>query len=126
MEDAARIQVLQTQIARLQERCAALEAALGADINPHVVLGLTGQEAAVFGLLMARGRASREQIMAALYGLRPDGEEAEIKIVDVFVCKTRKKLRRFGIEITTLWGQGYAISPEMREKARRFIVDAQP
>ncbi|MDE3830273.1 helix-turn-helix domain-containing protein [Sinorhizobium meliloti] len=28
---------------------------------------------------------------------------------DVFVCKMRKKLARFGVTIETVWGQGYRL-----------------
>jgi len=34
------------------------------------------------------------------------------KIVDVFVCKARKKLSPFGIEIDTVWGRGYSMGPD--------------
>ncbi len=38
-------------------------------------------------------------------------DEPEIKIVDVFVCKLRKKLTSAGFEtpIETVWGQGYVM-----------------
>jgi len=37
--------------------------------------------------------------------LNPDG--VHIKIVDVFVCKIRKKLAQHGIDVHTAWGAGY-------------------
>jgi hypothetical protein len=80
--------------------------------------GLTGSEARVFGCLLERENASKDAIMATLY--RDDGrDEAEIKIVDVFICKIRKKVRPFGIEITTLWGAGYAMPPPRRRQPGR-------
>lgn len=36
----------------------------------------------------------------------------DIKIVDVFVCKMRKKLRPYGITIDTVWGRGYLLTAE--------------
>jgi two-component system cell cycle response regulator CtrA len=38
-------------------------------------------------------------------------DEPEVKIIDVFVCKLRKKLARAGAGgiIGTLWGRGYVI-----------------
>lgn len=36
----------------------------------------------------------------------------EIKIVDVMVCKLRKKLAPFGVDIETVWGFGYQIAPQ--------------
>lgn len=47
-------------------------------------------------------------IMAVLY--RDDGkDEAEIKIIDVLVCKMRAELRPFGVEIETVRGAGYRL-----------------
>jgi two-component system, cell cycle response regulator CtrA len=38
-------------------------------------------------------------------------DEPEVKIIDVFVCKLRKKLARAGADgiIGTIWGRGYMI-----------------
>jgi len=52
---------------------------------------------------------SKEALLAALYQLR--NEEPEIKIIDVFVCKLRKKLRPLGVNIDTVWGRGYRLLP---------------
>lgn len=39
------------------------------------------------------------------------GDQPQIKIIDVFVCKIRKKLREAGIDgvIETIWGRGYQL-----------------
>ncbi|WP_315920392.1 winged helix-turn-helix domain-containing protein [Mesorhizobium sp. SP-1A] len=73
---------------------------------------LTQQEHAVLtALQMASPRIrSREQLLADLYQLRCD-EEPEIKIIDVWVCKLRKKLKPLGINIDTVWGRGYRLLP---------------
>ncbi len=69
---------------------------------------LTMSEARVISLLLTRDVATKEAILHALYSDRPE-EPPEIKIVDVFICKARKKLAPFGIEIETVWGRGYRI-----------------
>lgn len=56
---------------------------------------------------------SKEAILDWLYQLNPD-DAPEIKIVDVFICKIRKKIERLGIRIDTLWGKGYALATPMR------------
>lgn len=38
-------------------------------------------------------------------------DQPEIKIVDVYVCKIRKKLKPLGIDIQTIWGRGYRMLP---------------
>lgn len=53
--------------------------------------------------------ASKQSIMMAMYCDRID-EDPEIKIVDVFICKLRKKLKPFGVSIGTIWGQGYSLA----------------
>ena len=58
--------------------------------------------------------------MAALYEPGVD-DEPEMKIVDVFICKLRKKIRPFGLEIATVWGLGYRMSPETKAKARALL-----
>jgi len=52
---------------------------------------------------------TREQLMAEAYWLRSDMDEPEIKIIDVLVCKIRRKLAPLGLSIDTVWGRGYRI-----------------
>lgn len=77
----------------------------------HGVAELTEKEAEVVEVLARHGQASKARIYDAIYGLCLDQDRPEPKIVDVFVCKVRKKLAPHGIEIGTLWGRGYEMSP---------------
>ncbi len=52
---------------------------------------------------------SKEQLLRAI--APAIDEEPEIKIVDVYVCKVRRKLSGMAIRIDTLWGQGYRLVP---------------
>ncbi|MBP6860679.1 MAG: response regulator transcription factor [Candidatus Pacebacteria bacterium] len=77
---------------------------------------LTGKEYEVLELLMLRRGMviSKEQFLNHLYG---GIDEPELKIVDVFICKLRKKLKTAsgGKEIIeTVWGRGYTI-PHARQ-----------
>jgi two-component system cell cycle response regulator CtrA len=49
-------------------------------------------------------------------------DEPEIKIIDVFVCKLRKKMEIFGVKIETIWGRGYYMTPEMKAKAAAMMT----
>jgi two-component system cell cycle response regulator CtrA len=75
---------------------------------------LTGQEAKIIEILCvgAPRTQSKEMIMQNLYSLVDD--EPEIKIIDVFVCKLRKKLGAYHPDaegfIETVWGRGYRIT----------------
>ncbi|MBZ9873107.1 helix-turn-helix domain-containing protein [Mesorhizobium sp. BR1-1-9] len=72
---------------------------------------LTGQEmmlvqrlAEVFPRVL-----TKEAAMEWLYQLGGD-IEPEIKIIDVYICKARKKLDLIGVRIDTVWGKGYALA----------------
>jgi two-component system cell cycle response regulator CtrA len=74
-------------------------------------LHLTGKEYAMLELLSLRKGTTltKEMFLNHLYG---GMDEPEIKIIDVFVCKLRKKLSlACGGEnyIETVWGRGYAL-----------------
>lgn len=113
----ATIQSLRDQIEVLEQ------ALIGRDPMP-LVLQLTQTENLVLAFLAQRDQATKGQIMTALYGLRPaEHEIPEQKIVDVFVCKLRKKVVPFGITIETVWGIGYALPPQSKQRLRDLITD---
>jgi len=71
---------------------------------------LTGKEYAILELLVLRKGMvlTKEAFLNHLYG---GMDEPEMKIIDVFVCKLRKKLALAGADnlIGTVWGRGYMI-----------------
>lgn len=117
----ARVDALEIDNERLRDRIEQLEGAMGMRFLTPVEWRLTGSETRVFGVLMAREFATKDAIMAALY--RSDGarDEAEIKIVDVFICKARKKLREFGVKVETRWGEGYYLTPTTKDQVRAML-----
>jgi two-component system cell cycle response regulator CtrA len=76
----------------------------GADVH------LTGKEYSILELLVLRKGMilSKEAFLNHLYG---GIDEPEIKIIDVFICKLRKKLAVVGADniIGTVWGRGYMV-----------------
>lgn len=102
------------EIEQLREEIARLKALLAPPgWQPPVEWSLTFTEGKVFAFLLTRDMATKQQIMDLLYWDRPN-DEPEIKIVDVFICKMRKKLTPFGVQIATVWGQGYGVPDRMR------------
>ena len=92
------------------------DAMLRVDPAGIVVVGtrfarLTQKELSVLEALRAVAPRSRtkEQLLADVYWA--DHDEPEIKILDVYVCKLRKKLQPLGVTIETVWGQGYRLQP---------------
>jgi two-component system cell cycle response regulator CtrA len=79
---------------------------------------LTGKEYQILELLSLRKGTSvtKEMFLNNLYGGR---DEPEIKIIDVFICKLRKKLANvsFGKNyIETVWGRGYVLQQPADEE----------
>ena len=90
-------------------------------------LHLTGKEYGILELLSLRKGTTltKEMFLNHLYG---GMDEPELKIIDVFVCKLRKKLSNAtGGEnyIETVWGRGYVLrDPSSSEAKRRLAVGA--
>ena len=82
-------------------------------------LHLTGKEFDILELLALRKGTTltKEQFLNHLYG---GMDEPELKIIDVFICKLRKKLTTAtGGEnyIKTVWGRGYVLRDPQSEEA---------
>ncbi len=80
-------------------------------------VNLTGKEYQILELLSLRKGTTltKEMFLNHLYG---GMDEPELKIIDVFVCKLRKKLAAvMGGEshIETVWGRGYVLRDPVRE-----------
>jgi two-component system cell cycle response regulator CtrA len=81
-------------------------------------LHLTGKEYAILELLSLRKGTTltKEMFLNHLYG---GMDEPELKIIDVFVCKLRKKIATAtggANYIETVWGRGYVLrDPERNE-----------
>lgn len=74
-------------------------------------LHLTSKEYALFELLALRKGTTinKEQFLNHLYG---GMDEPEMKIIDVFLCKIRRKIEKLSKEeeyIQTVWGRGYIL-----------------
>ncbi|WP_444451738.1 response regulator transcription factor CtrA [Rhodobacter capsulatus] len=88
---------------------------------------LTGKEYQMLELLSLRKGTTltKEMFLNHLYG---GMDEPELKIIDVFICKLRKKLAEVtGGEnyIETVWGRGYVLrDPDQGDIDRRMVVGA--
>jgi two-component system cell cycle response regulator CtrA len=78
---------------------------------------LTGKEYAILELLVLRKGMvlTKETFLNHLYG---GMDEPEMKIIDVFICKLRKKLAQAGADnlIGTVWGRGYMLREPERAR----------
>jgi two-component system cell cycle response regulator CtrA len=86
---------------------------------------LTGKEYQMLELLSLRKGTTltKEMFLNHLYG---GMDEPELKIIDVFICKLRKKLSQAtggDNYIETVWGRGYVLrDPETSSQPRKIAV----
>ncbi len=91
---------------------------LEVDLNRHLALvegeslPLTGKEFRIVEFLALRKGSvlSKTAFLSQLYSI--DEAEPDQKIIDVFICKLRRKLEiagARGVSIDTVWGQGYIL-----------------
>ena len=91
---------------------------------------LTGKEYQMLELLSLRKGTTltKEMFLIHLYG---GMDEPELKIIDVFICKLRKKLSRACANenyIETVWGRGYVLKdpkPRQNEPVLWLLVPRQ-
>ena len=89
------------------------------EVDGHPV-HLTGKEYGILELLSLRKGTTltKEMFLNHLYG---GMDEPELKIIDVFICKLRKKLSNATAGehyIETIWGRGYVLrDPESTDEA---------
>ncbi len=84
-------------------------------------LHLTGKEYSIIELLSLRkgSTLTKEVFLNHLYG---GMDEPEVKIIDVFICKLRKKLEDAAggdNYIETVWGRGYVLRDPAEDKSKK-------
>ena len=90
-----------------------------------VEVAFTNREFSILELLITRGNTvvSKETILNRLYG---SGDAPDVRVIDVFLCKLRRKLERAGAPNTvrTVYGSGYVLSGSA--SAAPDLAEAQP
>lgn len=105
---------------------------LTVNLDAHTVevegqpIHLTGKEYGILELLSLRKGTTltKEMFLNHLYG---GMDEPELKIIDVFICKLRKKLSEAlggDSHIETVWGRGYVLRDPGPGAAERLAVGA--
>lgn len=108
MDDLVRLQ--QHEIDTLRERVRQLESLLMDDrVSIPPEWGLVNAERRCFAALVRRDIVTKEQLYAALYGDRVDFGEISENAVESHISKMRKKLRRFGVTVSSQRFVGYSL-----------------
>ena len=80
------------------------------------VFGLTPLESMTLAILFKRRVVTKEALFVSVY---PGIDRPEIRIIDGFICKIRKKLAPFQIGVQTNWGRGYSLTPDAAIQIKR-------
>jgi hypothetical protein len=123
MDWEARAKLLDVENETLREENRQLKQALLGAAEPPPYFGLTGSEAKMFNVLLHNRAPRPEAFMTALFSTDAD-EPPDEKILDVWICKMRKKLKPFGIEIKTHWGECWEMPEASKEIARQLMAPA--
>ena len=112
-----RIAALEAENDTLREHVRQLSATIAGDNDKPLPRewGLTPAEERIVMALTRAEVATKERLLDVVHNGRPEDEPA-IKIIDVFMCKIRKKLAPYDVSITTIWGRGYMMPAASKRK----------
>lgn len=108
----------------LLDRIELLERELGMKVDLPPEFGIPRNMSALLTMLLKREIITREGALLAIYSGMPNtwDKEPDPKIIDVFVCKLRVRLRKYGVRVSCKWGLGYYIDGANKRKLRELIA----
>lgn len=101
---------LEDKIDDLRAELRDLRAAMACDLLPPASLHLTSAETRALTALFQRRRVSKESL-ADVVVKNLDACMDPDNVLKTIICRLRSKLRPLGIEIATIWNQGYELQP---------------
>lgn len=113
------VEQLRDALGEAEERVRQLEELLAADLSHHPFVleaGLTRMESRILGALLRADVVSRERLMVVLYGALPSPPDDGV--VNVWLCKLRRKLRPFGMGIVNRFAVGWSLDAAARERLK--------
>ena len=118
----ALVERLEVENEALRDRVRVLEDMLVDHVALPIEWALSRQESLLFAGLVHRGLLTKDGAMAVVYGGLGRERDVNPKIIDVFICKIRKKLKPHGVRIETLWGRGWQLAAEDRARFRAMLT----
>lgn len=87
---------------------------------------ITRQQTLLLLVMLKRSLATKEALHAAAQQVHGPEYETSQKLVDVLICKLRRRMKRHGFMIGTIWGAGYSLPIGHRKGILRAIGLALP
>ena len=109
---------LRAMVDRLEAENEHLRAALDAGESPLASLRLTPQERTLLSLLMRAPLVTHDMVLGAFEARKPTSDGRGREHVFVVVRQLRDRLRPLGIEVKNSHGQGYFLTPDMKDRVR--------
>lgn len=82
----------------------------------------TPQESAILAPFLRRPEVPRSHLEAIIAADRESGEVPDLKIIDVTICKVRKKLKPHNLIINVIFGRGYEMPKADRQRAVELVL----
>lgn len=109
-----------------QDRIEELEMALGQSEDLLISLAarfrLHGIQAQILAMLLQREGITSVGVHAVIYGRRPARSQPSMEALKGHVYQLRRKLRTFGIEMETMIGLGFRLTPQNKQKIRDILA----
>lgn len=111
----------------LLDRIDMLETELGLKIEIPPEFCIPRNMGALLAMLLKREVVTREGAVLAIYSGMPNtwDKDPDPKIIDVFICKLRVRLKKYGIKVSCKWGLGYFMDGENKRKLRDLIAQTR-
>ena len=111
----------------LLDRIDQLERELGLKVEIPPEFCIPRNMGALLAMLLKREVVTRDGALLAIYSGMPNtwDKEPDPKIIDVFICKLRTRLKKYGIKVSCKWGLGYFMDGENKRKLRELIAQSR-
>lgn len=112
------VSILQNKISLLEETIVQLKTEKFKSVwHPPLSLGLTSKESKILSYIYSHENfASKEELYDHLYSFNLDCDFPEENIITVYVCKIRRKMKPFGIDLNLKRVIGYYLTQENKNK----------
>lgn len=126
---AAEMEIMRTENERLknaleiaEEKIALLKRELKIEPVIPFRLKFSPIESAIMKVLLSRHIVTRDYITLIVYDMRSSGEMPDSNVINVHVCHMRTKLKKFGLKIDNVRGQGFSIPPESKKRLQEMLA----